>query len=72
LLRISEVVLILAEAYARSNDDANARTQLNNVATRRDPNFTGYTSSGIQLLEDIITERRKELAFEGERFHDLH
>ena len=71
MMRISEIVLILAEAYARLNDETNARTQLNNVATRRDPSFTGYTSTGAQLLEDIITERRKELAFEGERYHDL-
>ena len=71
MMRISEIVLILAEAYARLNDETNARAQLNSVATKRDPSFTGYTSTGAQLIEDIITERRKELAFEGERYHDL-
>jgi len=71
MMRISEIVLILAEAYARLGDEANARTQLNNVATKRDPSFTGYTSTGAQLIEDIIKERRKELAFEGDRYHDL-
>jgi len=71
MMRISEIALILAEAYARLNDETNARAQLNSVATKRDPSFTGYTSTGAQLIEDIITERRKELAFEGERFHDL-
>lgn len=71
ILRISEAVLILAEAYARLNDDANARTYLNQLAQRRDPSFAGYGSSGAQLLEDIITERRKELLGEGDRLLDL-
>ena len=72
ILRFSEVVLILAEAYYRTSDEPNALIQLNKVATARDPSFTGYTSTGPQLLEDIITERRKELAFEGDRLHDLN
>jgi starch-binding outer membrane protein, SusD/RagB family len=71
MMRFSEIVLILAEAYYRLNDEVNARTYLNMVATRRDPGFTGYTSTGVQLLEDILNERRKELAFEGFRFQDF-
>lgn len=71
VIRFSEVVLILAEAYNRLNDDANALLQLNSLAQKRDPSFTGYTSAGAALLEDIITERRKELAFEGDRLNDL-
>jgi len=71
MMRFSEIVLILAEAYYRLNDETNARLYLNMVATRRDPSFTGYTSTGAQLLEDILTERRKELAFEGFRFQDF-
>ena len=38
---------------------------------KRDPGFQ-YTSTGNQLLNDIINERRKELAFEGDRFYDLN
>ena len=71
MLRYAEVLLVLAEAYYRLNDETNAKLYLNMVAKKRDPSFAGYTSTGTQLLEDIITERRKELAFEGERFHDL-
>jgi hypothetical protein len=71
ILRFSEVVLILAEAYYRLNDETNALLYLNMLAQKRDPSFTGFASTGAQLLEDIITERRKELAFEGDRFQDL-
>jgi hypothetical protein len=71
VLRLSDVYLMAAEATA-GTDDAAAVSYLNTVATRRDPAFPGYSSSGSQLLEDILTERRKELAFEGQRFHDLN
>jgi hypothetical protein len=71
ILRYSEILLTLAEAYARTGDAANALMYLNMVAKQRDPSFTGYTSSGQQLIDDILTERRKELAFEGMRYFDL-
>ena len=53
------------------NDDGDAQIWLNELMSQRDPAFTGYTDTGAQLLTDIITERRKELAFEGDRFYDL-
>ena len=71
VLRYAEVLLTLAEAYNRLNDDADAKIYLNQLATIRDPSFAGYTSTGATLLNDIINERRKELAFEGERYWDL-
>lgn len=71
VIRLAEVYLIAAEA-SLPGDEANALSYLNALAITRDPNFTGYSSSGSQLLEDIITERRKELAFEGDRFYDLN
>lgn len=71
ILRYADVVLILAEAYANLTDEANARTYLNMVAQERDLSFSGYTSTGAQLKADIINERRKELAFEGDRYWDL-
>lgn len=69
LIRLADIYLIAAEASAPVNE-TNARTFLNFVATRRDASFTGYTSTGAALVSDIIQERRKELAFEGDRFHD--
>jgi starch-binding outer membrane protein, SusD/RagB family len=71
VIRYAEVLLTLAEAYYRGADEVNARLYLNMVAKQRDPSFAGYSSAGIQLLSDIILERRKELAFEGMRYLDL-
>ncbi len=71
VLRYSDVLLILAEAYAKTNDEVNALIRLNEVAKQRDPSFSGYSSAGQVLIDDIIVERRKELAFEGDRYWDL-
>ncbi|MGV8093323.1 MAG: RagB/SusD family nutrient uptake outer membrane protein [Mangrovibacterium sp.] len=71
IIRLSEVILTLAESYARTNDETNALHYLNQIAQLRDPSFTGFTSGGQQLINDIVNERRKELAFEGFRLFDL-
>ena len=71
LLRLSDILLIAAEAYYNASDFINANIYLNKVAQQRDPSFAGYANTGTQVLEDILTERRKELAFEGSRFWDL-
>jgi starch-binding outer membrane protein, SusD/RagB family len=71
IVRVAEVLLNLAEAYYKLNDEVNARLRLNQVAMNRDPSFTGYTSTGAALLDDILNERRKELAFEGFRYYDF-
>ena len=72
ITRYAEVLLILAEAYYNLADPVNALKYLNTVAKQRDPVFLGYTSAGAQILEDILNERAKELAFEGYRFWDLY
>ncbi len=71
VLRLSEIYLIAAEAAYRTSDEATALDYLNALMAERDPGFT-YASSGAQLLDDIIEERRKELAFEGDRLYDLN
>ncbi len=71
VMRLSEVYLIAAEASARAGDEAGALTYLNALMAQRDPT-TKYSSSGDQLITDIVTERRKELAFEGDRLYDLN
>lgn len=71
VVRLSEVYLIAAEASYQTGNMGQALNYLNQVATKRDPAFIGYVSAAPQLLEDILTERRKELAFEGHRYWDL-
>ncbi|WP_337042972.1 RagB/SusD family nutrient uptake outer membrane protein [Emticicia sp. 17c] len=71
VIRISEVYLIAAEASARTNNEADALKYLNALVKQRDASLT-YASTGAALIEDIILERRKELAFEGDRYFDLN
>ena len=71
VIRLAEVYLIAAECANRMSDDVDAKQWLNALMLQRDPAFPGYADSGTDLLNDIITERRKELAFEGDRFYDL-
>jgi hypothetical protein len=71
VIRLAELYLIAAESSLPANE-ADAKKYLNLLMSFRDPSFAGYTSSGSQLLQDIVTERRKELAFEGDRFYDLN
>lgn len=72
ILRLSEIYLIAAESEARAGTEVQALIYLNTLMSKRDPSFVGYASTGNQLLEDIIAERRKELAFEGNRWQDLN
>lgn len=71
VIRLAEVYLIAAEAATASNETT-ARQYLNALLAQRDPLAVPYVSTGAQLKTDIITERRKELAFEGDRFFDLN
>ncbi len=71
VLRMSEIYFIAAEAAYHLNNEAKALTYLNDVAKERDGTFAGYSSTGPALLNDILLERRKELAFEGHRYWDL-
>lgn len=68
VLRLSEMYLIAAEASLPGNE-LDALTYVNFITGRR--NAAPIASTGAQLLEDVLTERRKELAFEGDRYMDL-
>ena len=71
VLRLADIILIAAEAYYNAGDFTNANKYLNMVAKQRDPSFAGWNDTGALVLEDILIERRKELAFEGNRLWDL-
>ncbi len=78
MMRYAEVVLNLAEAYAREGQTANALTYLNMVRNRAlaDPTTQAYTAdsfaNNVALLEAILNERRIELNNEGRRYPDIH
>ncbi len=69
-IRFADVLLMAAEAHARSGDAVSARAHLNRVRQR--VSLQPVTSaSGDLLLNVIYLERQKELATEGHRFFDL-
>jgi starch-binding outer membrane protein, SusD/RagB family len=73
VIRIAEVYLNRAEAMATPGspvfNEAAALADLNKIATNR--GLTAFTLTGSDLYEEIIRQRRIELAFEGHRFFDL-
>ncbi|SEW53906.1 RagB/SusD family nutrient uptake outer membrane protein [Chitinophaga arvensicola] len=67
ILRLAEVILIKAEALARLNTataDPDAITLLNQIRTRAKAKVLAPATQAA-LIDNILTERRIELAFEG-------
>jgi starch-binding outer membrane protein, SusD/RagB family len=74
-MRMAEMYLIRAEAYAKRNsgtDLANGAADINALRAQR---ITGYTpvvfATNTDLFNAVMDERFKELAFEGFRWYDL-
>lgn len=72
VLRLSDVYLIASEAAYEIGDIANAQSYLEDLLAERDPDNADVTETGNELFDRIILERRKELAFEGDRIHTLN
>ena len=73
-IRYADVLLMAAEANnkATAANDTKAQTYLNLVRRRAfGDNAHDITSTGTNLYDAILNERRLELAMEGERFFDL-
>lgn len=75
-IRLAEVILIRAEALARTQGvDAEAVALLNDVRNRSVPAATPYTTNDFasqdELVTTILQQRRFELAFEGFYRYDL-
>jgi len=66
VIRYEEMVLIYAEALLETTNPAEALIWLNKIPAER-----GATLYDAATKSNILLERRKELAFEGFRFHDL-
>ncbi|OAQ42372.1 hypothetical protein A5893_04480 [Pedobacter psychrophilus] len=72
LLRLSEIYLIRAEAAAELNRYDVANNDLNIIRKRADSNATDLNLTvKSDLINAVLLERRKELAFEGNLFFDL-
>lgn len=75
MMRVSELYLIRAEAYAQDGSQQDLSAAADDMDTLRaarfeSPTTTSYSDSE-DALEDIMEERRLELAYEGHRFFDL-
>lgn len=71
VIRTAEVLLNRMEAYYRSGNTGAALADLVLLKSNR---YTGYVAEGLAgqvLLDEILKQRRLELAFEGDRFWDL-
>lgn len=73
VIRTAEVLLNRAEARYRQtpSDVVGALSDLNLLKSNRYTGFVNVNLVGQALLDEILKERRFELAFEGDRFFDL-
>lgn len=72
VIRLSEVLLNRAEAYAHiPSRESDAQDDLNFIRMRAQSTAPEVTVTGSELINEILTERRIELAFEGHRLYDL-
>ena len=70
-IRSGEMLLIHAEALARSGSESQGLASLNLLRGSRISDYTDLNLSGQALLDAIADERRAELVAEGHRFFDL-
>lgn len=68
-LRTAEVYLNVAEAAYRVGNETLANALLNNLKAQRYSPYTAITLSGNSLWNEIMLQRRLELAFENDRFY---
>jgi hypothetical protein len=71
ILRLSEVYLIAAEAYAERSMWVEAQNMLNAIVQRANPAAAAIALTGDALKDRIKLERRKELLYEGHRLFDI-
>lgn len=72
VIRLSEMYLIAAEAYAMSNDITNGAKWLNDFERSRIADYQDQSfASAADLMEEIRNERQREFLGEGMRLMDL-
>ncbi len=67
IMRFTEVLLLAAEACLNSGDAQSATTYINRIRTRAKAPLI----QGTVTMDEIKTESRLELCFEGQRFENL-
>lgn len=67
-LRLADILLMEAEAYAHQGNAQQAASLVNQIRER--VNLKAIDASG-DMVEKVLHERRLELAFEGQRWFDL-
>jgi hypothetical protein len=73
MLRLAEVYLNRAEAEARKGMEAEALEDVNMIRMNRglEDDLVTDVPLGKSLVDVVLDERRRELAFEGHRFFDI-
>lgn len=71
MMRSAEMYLIEAEAMARSGQGGLAAQSLYDMAITRDDAYVLSISTGQNLIDEIMVQRRVELWGEGFRWYDL-
>lgn len=70
-MRVSEMYLIEAEAFARQSKNTEAQDVLFMLASERDDAYAKSTNTGEALVNEILVQRRIELFMEGHRWFDM-
>lgn len=71
-IRYADVLLMAAEAFSQSGNPGKAQQYANEVVRRAyGNNDHDLSSTGPELTQEILDERRKEMFGEGHRFFDL-
>jgi hypothetical protein len=72
-LRLADILLLEAEAYAYTGNMTSAATLVNQIRSRVGLGNVSASASSSKdnMIDAVLKERRLELAFEGERWFDL-
>ncbi|MGR3854093.1 RagB/SusD family nutrient uptake outer membrane protein [Chryseobacterium indologenes] len=71
IVRLAELYLNRAEAYAKKGNTASALADINIIRTRAGIPVYNSVPAGQTILDIVLQERRLEMAFEGHRRYDV-
>ena len=71
VIRLAEIYMNRAEAYAKKGNTASALADINIIRTRAGIPVYNSVPAGKTILDVVLQERRLEMAFEGHRRYDV-